>query len=82
MGHDMLHHAELKIFFEVLHMFELIWIWNLVWIWIWKPYRKRNGKGIRNSREKEKDKAAQPAHVGPARPRARAAWHGDPACQR
>jgi hypothetical protein len=24
MGHDMLHHAELKIFFEVLHMFELI----------------------------------------------------------
>jgi hypothetical protein len=24
MGHDMLHLAELKIFFEVLHMFELI----------------------------------------------------------
>jgi hypothetical protein len=24
MGHDMLHHAELKIFFEVLHMFEFI----------------------------------------------------------
>jgi hypothetical protein len=22
MSHDMLHHAELKIFFEVLHMFE------------------------------------------------------------
>jgi hypothetical protein len=58
MGHDMLHHAELKIFFEVLYMFELIWIWNLVWIWIWKPYRKRNGKGIWKSREKEKDKAA------------------------
>jgi hypothetical protein len=57
MGHDMLHHAELKIFFEVLHKFEFIWIWNLVWIWIWKPYRK----GIRKSREKEKGKAAQPA---------------------
>jgi hypothetical protein len=24
MGHDMLHHTELKIFFEVLHMFEFI----------------------------------------------------------
>jgi hypothetical protein len=24
MSHDMLHHAELKIFFEVLHMFEFI----------------------------------------------------------
>jgi hypothetical protein len=35
MSHDMLHHVELKIFFEVLHKFEFIWIWNLVWIWIW-----------------------------------------------
>jgi hypothetical protein len=24
MNHDMLHHAELKIFFEILHKFELI----------------------------------------------------------
>jgi hypothetical protein len=24
LGHDMLHHAELKIFFGVLHMFEFI----------------------------------------------------------
>jgi hypothetical protein len=24
MGHDMLHHAKLKIFFEVLHKFEFI----------------------------------------------------------
>jgi hypothetical protein len=24
MGHDMLHHVELKILFEVLHMFEFI----------------------------------------------------------
>jgi hypothetical protein len=73
MSHDMLHHAELKIFFEVLHKFEFIWIWNLVWIWIWKPYRKRNRKGIRKSREKEKGKqpsrpkSAQPGHV-PAPP--------------
>jgi hypothetical protein len=27
-----------------------------------KPYRKRNRKGIRKSREKEKEKAAQWAH--------------------
>jgi hypothetical protein len=33
----MLHHAELKIFFELLHMFELVWIWNLFWIWIENP---------------------------------------------
>jgi hypothetical protein len=62
MSHDMLHHAELKIFFKVLHKFEFIWIWNLVWIWIWELYRKRNGKEIRKSREKEKGKAAQSAH--------------------
>jgi hypothetical protein len=37
-----------------------------------KPYRKRNRKGIRKSREKEKEKAAQTSLVGPARPRARA----------
>jgi hypothetical protein len=37
-----------------------------------KPYRKRNGKGIRKFREKEKEKAAQTSLVGPARPRARA----------
>jgi hypothetical protein len=81
MSHDMLHHAELKIFFEVLHKFEFIWIWNLVWIWIWKPYRKRIWKGIRKFREKEKGKAAQPAQVGPARPRARAVWQADPSYQ-
>jgi hypothetical protein len=62
MSHDMFHHVELKIFFEVLHKFEFIWTSNLVWIWIWKPYRKRNRKGIRKSREKEKEKAAKSAH--------------------
>jgi hypothetical protein len=36
-----------------------------------KPYRKRNGKGIRKFREKEKEKAAQ-SPVGPAMSRARA----------
>jgi hypothetical protein len=61
MSHDMLHHAELKILFEVLHKFGFE-----------NPIEKRNGKGIRKSREKEKDKAAQPAQVGQARPRARA----------
>jgi hypothetical protein len=38
-----------------------------------KSYRKRNGKGIRNFREKEKEKAAQTSPVSPARTRARAA---------
>jgi hypothetical protein len=69
MSHDMLHHAKFKIFFEVLHKFEFIWIWNLVWIWIWKPYRKRNRKWIRKSREKEKAISAQTSPPGPV-PRA------------
>jgi hypothetical protein len=25
-SHEMLHHVELQIFFELLHMFELVWI--------------------------------------------------------
>jgi hypothetical protein len=37
MSHEMLHHDEIQIFFELLHMFEIIWIWNLVWIWIENP---------------------------------------------
>jgi hypothetical protein len=27
MSHEMLHHAELQIFFELLHMLDLVWIW-------------------------------------------------------
>jgi hypothetical protein len=42
---------------------------------------KRNEKEIRKFREKEKEKAAQPAQLSPARPRARAARQADPACQ-
>jgi hypothetical protein len=38
-----------------------------------KTLEKRNGKGIRKSREKEKKKAAQTSAARPARPRARAA---------
>jgi hypothetical protein len=74
MGHDMLHHVELKIFFEVLHMFEFIWIWKLVWIWIWKPYRKEIENELENPVKKKKE--MQPSrpnstHLGraPARPR-------------
>jgi hypothetical protein len=55
MSHDMLHHAELKIFFEVLHMFEFIWIWNLIWIWNWKPYRKEIEKELENPEKKKKE---------------------------
>jgi hypothetical protein len=87
MGHDMLHHGELKIFFEVLHMFEFIWIWNLIWIWNWKSYRKEIEKELENPEKKKNSK--QPSSLaGPARPsqaarpRACAAWQADPACQR
>jgi hypothetical protein len=38
-----------------------------------KTLEKRNRKGIRKSREKEKGNAAQPAQLGSASPRARAA---------
>jgi hypothetical protein len=40
MSHDMLHHGELKIFFEVLHKFEFIWIWNLVQFGFENPIEK------------------------------------------
>jgi hypothetical protein len=61
MSHDMLHHAELKIFLEVLHMFEFIWIWNLIWIWNWKPYRKEIEKELENLEKRKKGKQLKPA---------------------
>jgi hypothetical protein len=36
-SHELMHHAESKILFELMHMFDLVWIWNLVWIWIENP---------------------------------------------
>jgi hypothetical protein len=74
MSDDMLHHAELKIFFEVLHMFEFIWIWNLIWVWNWKPYRKEIEKELENPEKKKKEmqpnrpNSTQPGRM-PARPR-------------
>jgi hypothetical protein len=38
-----------------------------------KTLEKKKWKKIRKSREKEEGKAAQPAQLGPARPRARVA---------
>ena len=70
----MLHHAELKIFFEVLHMFEFIWIWNLIWIWNWKPYRKEIEKELENPEKNKKEKQPKPAQLGLAKPRACAAF--------
>jgi hypothetical protein len=64
MGHDMLHHAELKLFFEVLHMFEFIWIWNLIWIWNWKPYRKEIERELENPKKKKKEKQPSSAQLG------------------
>jgi hypothetical protein len=46
MSHEMLHHAKLKISFELLHMFELVWIWNLVWIWIENPRENKIEKQL------------------------------------
>ena len=40
MSHDMLLHAEFKIFFEVLHKFEFIWSWNLVEFGFENPIEK------------------------------------------
>jgi hypothetical protein len=61
MSHDMLHHAELKIFFEVLHKFEF-------------GFENSIGKrkGIRNSREIGKANSAQGSPISPARARPRA----------
>jgi hypothetical protein len=65
MSHDMLHHAELKILFEVLHMFESIWIWNLFWIWIWKPYRKEMENELENLEKRKR--RTQPSSAQPGR---------------
>jgi hypothetical protein len=56
MSHEMLHHAEFKYSFEVLHMVELIWIWNLNWIWIENPREKEMEKPLENPEKKKKAK--------------------------
>jgi hypothetical protein len=58
MSHEMSHHAELKIFFELLHMFEL------VWIWIENPRENKIEKPLEIP---EKKKKAKSAHLGLAR---------------
>jgi hypothetical protein len=65
MGHDMLHHAELKIFLEVLHKFEFGFE---------NPIEKEIEKELENLEKKKKGKqpsrpkSAQPGRV-PTRPR-------------
>jgi hypothetical protein len=78
----MLHHAEPKLSFCLMHMFELVWI--CIWFeFDLKSIEKIKRKGIRNSREKEKPNSAQPAQHDPSPPRAPAPpWQADPACQR
>jgi hypothetical protein len=83
MSHEMLHHAELKIFFELLHMFELVWIWNLVWIWIENPRENKIEKPL-EILEKKKN-PIQPSWPSSAQPNcahAHVAWQVDPTCQR
>jgi hypothetical protein len=65
MRHEMLHHAEFKILFDLLHMFEL------VWIWIEAPRENKIEKPLEIPEKKKKAKLAQPAQLGPPRPRAR-----------
>jgi hypothetical protein len=52
MGHDMLHHAELKIFFEVLHKL------NLFEFVFENPMEKEMEKELENPEKKKKEKAA------------------------
>jgi hypothetical protein len=87
-SHDLLHHAEPKLFFDMMHKFELfdLYLW-FVWIWI----RKTKLKGIEKFRIKEKGKEAQPpslfglsAHSTQqaARARTRVRWQAGPTCRR
>ena len=59
MSHEMLHHAEPKVFFELMHIFYYVWIWNLVCIWIESPRENKIEKPLEIS---EKNKS----QIGPA----------------
>jgi hypothetical protein len=71
MSHEMLHHAELQIFFELLHMFDLFEIETWFEFEL-KTLEKINRKSIRNSLKMEKPNSAQLAQAGPTRACARA----------
>ena len=66
MSHEMLHHVELQIFFELLHMFEF----EISFEFELKTLEKINRKAIRNSLENRKANSAQVGPLGSA-PRAR-----------
>jgi hypothetical protein len=67
-SHELLHHAEPKLFFELMHMFELVWIWNLVWIRFETHRENKKEKALKFQR-KRKPKAAHSAQLSPAKPR-------------
>jgi hypothetical protein len=56
-SHKLLHHVEPKLFFDLMHMFE-IFEFGFVFEFELSSLEKIKRKGIRNSLEKEKPKAA------------------------
>ena len=64
MSHELLHHAEPKLFFCLMHMVE-IFEFEFVFEFELSSLEKIKRKGIRNSREKEKPNSAQSAQLGP-----------------
>ena len=62
MSHELLHHVEPKILFELMHMFVLVWFET--WFeFEFKTLEKIERKAIRNSVEKEKTNSAQPGRA-------------------
>ena len=78
MSHELLHHAEPKLFFDLMHMFELF-EFGFVFEFELSSLGKKKRKRIRNSGKKEKGKQPEPssllgllAHPGQLTARARA----------
>jgi hypothetical protein len=68
-SHEMLHHAEPKLFFVLMHMLELF-EFEFLFEFELSSLEKIKRKEIRNSEKKGKPNSAQPSTAGPhARPR-------------
>jgi hypothetical protein len=82
---EMLHHAEPKLSFCLMHLFEIVWIW--IWIWfeidlksIEKNKKKRHSKF--QGKRKNWIKHIRPNLAQPGHGRARIDWQVGPTCQR
>jgi hypothetical protein len=76
----LLHHAEPKLFFDLMHMFELF-EFKLVFEFELNSLNKIKRKAIRNSEKKRKLNSAQASPAQPSRARARIARVVGPTCQ-